>query len=151
MKRIRRAGFKLPIEVPQSGRLVLGMHQQCMNPGNVRRLYSSQQGIFEQCFAKPSALVLKVHGKPGQNHHRHGVLCNAFGFTRRHIEWHNTDNRQAVETDDLAQMAAHVGLRTIGFLVDERKALQKLIQCALAGVFMPMVSASPVGQVQLVQ
>ncbi len=43
------------------------MHQQCMNPGNVRRLYSSQQGIFEQCFAKPSALVLKVHGKPGQN------------------------------------------------------------------------------------
>ena len=87
----------------------------------------------------------------GPEYHRHGVLCNAFGFTRRHIGWHNTDNRQAVETDDLAQMAAHVGLRTIGFLVDERKALQKLIQCALAGVFMPMVSASPVGQVQLVQ
>ena len=31
-------------------------------------------------------------------------------------------------------MAAHVGLRTVGLLVDERKALQKLVQCALATI-----------------
>ncbi len=31
-------------------------------------------------------------------------------------------------------MAAHVGFCTVGFLVDERKALQKLIQCALATI-----------------
>jgi hypothetical protein len=31
-------------------------------------------------------------------------------------------------------MAAHVGLRAVGFLVDERKALQELIQCALATI-----------------
>ena len=110
------------------------MHQQCTNPGNFRRLRSSQQRIFEQCFAKSCALVLKVHGKPGQNHHRHGVLWNAFGHTRCRIGWRHTANRQAVETNDRARMAAHVGLRTIGFLVDERKALQKLIQCALATI-----------------
>ena len=110
------------------------MHQQCTNSGNVRRLRSAQQRIFEQCFAKPCALVLKVHGKPGQNHHRHGVLWNAFGHTRCRIGWLDTANRQAVKTNDRARMAAHVGLRTVGFLVDERKALQKLIQCALATI-----------------
>ena len=31
-------------------------------------------------------------------------------------------------------MAAHVGLRAVGFLVDERKALQKLVQLALATI-----------------
>ena len=31
-------------------------------------------------------------------------------------------------------MAAHVGLRAVGFLVDQRKALQKLVQCALATI-----------------
>ena len=110
------------------------MHKQCTNSCNVRRLCSAQQRIFEQCFAKPCALVLKVHGKPGQNHHRYGVLWNAFGHTRCCIGWLNAANRQAIETNDRARMATHVGLRTIGFLVDERKALQKLIQCALATI-----------------
>jgi len=36
------------------------MHKQCTNPGNVRRLCRVQQRIFEQRFAKPCALVLKV-------------------------------------------------------------------------------------------
>ena len=31
-------------------------------------------------------------------------------------------------------MAADVGLRAVGFLVDERKSLQKLVQCALAAI-----------------
>jgi len=31
-------------------------------------------------------------------------------------------------------MAAHVGLRTVRLLIDERKALQKLVQCALAAI-----------------
>ena len=134
VKRIRWARFKLPMEVPLPGRLVLGMHQQCTNSGNVRRLCGAQQRIFEQCFAKPCALVLKVHGKPGQNHHRHGVLCNAFGHTRCRNGLLHTANRQAVETNDRARMAAHVGLGTIGFLVDERKALQKLVQSTLATI-----------------
>ena len=110
------------------------MYQQCTNSGNVRRLRSTQQRIFEQCFAKPCTFVLKVHGKPGQNHHRHGVLWDAFDHTRCRMRWHHTTNRQTVETNDRARMAAHVGLGTIGFLVDERKPLQKLIQCALATI-----------------
>lgn len=126
--------FKLPIEVPQPSGLILGMYQQCTNPGNIRRLCSAQQRIFEQCFAKPCALVLKVHGKPGQNHHRHGVLWNAFGHTRCRVGWLDTANRQAVETNDRAGLAADVGLRAVGFLVDQRKALQKLVQCALATI-----------------
>lgn len=48
--------------------------------------------------------------------------------------WLDAANRQAVETKDRARMAAHVGLRAVGFLVDERKALQELIQCALATI-----------------
>jgi hypothetical protein len=31
-------------------------------------------------------------------------------------------------------MATHIRLRTVRFLVDERKALQKLVQCALATI-----------------
>ena len=104
------------------------------NPGNIRRLCSAQQRIFEQCSAQPCALVLKVHGKSGQNHHRHGVLWNAFDHTRCRIGRLHTTNRQAVEANDRARMAAHVGLGTVGLLVDERKALQKLVQCALATV-----------------
>ena len=134
VERIGWAGFKLPIEVPQPSGLILGMYQQCTNPGNIRRLCSAQQRIFEQCSAQPCALVLKVHSKSGQNHHRHGVLWNAFDHTRCRIGRLHTTNRQAVEANDRARMAAHVGLGTVGFLVDERKALQKLVQCALATV-----------------
>jgi len=78
--------------------------------------------------------VLKVHCQPGQNHHRHGVLRNAFGHARCRMGWLHTPNRQAVETKDRAGMATHVGLRIVGFLVDERKSLQKLVQCALATI-----------------
>ena len=110
------------------------MYQQGTNPGYVRRLCCTQQRIFEQCFAKPCALMLKVHGKPGQNHHRHGVLWNTFGHTRCRIEWLNATHGQTIETNDRAGMAPHVGLRAVGFLIDERKALQELIQCALATI-----------------
>ena len=122
------------MEMPLPGKLVLGVYQQCTNPSNIRSLRCAQQRIFEQCFAKPCALVLKVHGKPGQNHHRNGVLWNTFGHTRCRMGWLDAANRQSVETKDRARMAAHVGLRAVGFLVDERKALQELIQCALATI-----------------
>ncbi len=46
VERIGWAGFKLPIEVPLPGSLVLGMYQQRTNPGNVCRLCCSQQRIF---------------------------------------------------------------------------------------------------------
>ena len=110
------------------------MHKQCTNYGNVRRLRSAQQRIFEKRFAKPNALVLKVHCKSGQNHYRHRVLWDAFGHTRCRIGWLNAANGQAVETNDCAVIATHVGLRVVGFLVDERKALQKLVQFALATI-----------------
>ena len=93
-----------------------------------------QWRIFEQRFAKPCALVLKGHGKPGQNHHWNWVLWNAFSHTRCRIGGFNAANRQAVEANDRARMATHIRLRTVGFLVDERKALQKLVQCALATI-----------------
>ena len=134
VKRIGRAGFKLPIEIPLLGRFVLGVNQQCTNPSNIRRLRCAQQRIFEQCFAKPCALVLKVHGKPSQNHHRHGVLWNAFGHTRCRTGRLNATHGQTVETNDRTRMATHVGLRAVGLLIDERKALQKLVQCRLTTI-----------------
>ena len=107
------------------------MHKQCTNSCNVRRLCSAQQRIFEQCFAQSCALVLKVHGKPGQHHHRHKMLWNAFGHTRCRIGGINAANRQAVEANERARMATHIRLRTVRFLFDECKALQKLVRCAL--------------------
>jgi len=93
-----------------------------------------QERIFEQCFAKPCALVLKVHGEPGQNHHRHGMMWNAFGHTRCRTGWLNATHGQNVETNDRVGMVTHVGLRAVGFLIDERKVQQELIQCALATI-----------------
>lgn len=78
------------------------MDQKCSNPGYVRRLRCAQQRIFEQCFAKPYTLVLKVHGEPGENHHRHRVLWNAFSHAWCRIRWLHTANRQTVETNDRA-------------------------------------------------
>jgi hypothetical protein len=46
VKRVRWAGFKLPMEIPLPGRLVLGVNQQCTNPSNIRRLRCAQQRIF---------------------------------------------------------------------------------------------------------
>ena len=83
VKRIGCAGFKLPIEVPQPGRLVLRMHQQCTNSGNVRRLCSAQQRIFEQCFPQTLSLIFLIYGKSGKNHHRNWMLRNSFDHTRR--------------------------------------------------------------------
>ena len=134
MKWIGRARFELPVEIPLPGCFILGVDEQRADACNISRLRCAQQCILEQCFSKPCALVLKVHGKPGQNHHRYRVLWNAFGHTRCRIGWLNAANRQAVETNDRAGTTTHVGLRAVGFLVDKRKALQKLVKCALATI-----------------
>ena len=89
MKRVRWAGFKLPIQVPLPGRLILGMHQQRANSGNVCSLCGAQQRVLEQRLAKPCALVLKIDGKPGAKI-LHALSAN--------LSW--THLRQIVYIDD---------------------------------------------------
>ena len=91
------------------------MHQQRADTGNVCGLYFAQQRILEQRFAKARALVLSVHGKPGQEHDRHGVLRNAFGHTRGCLGWLNAAHGQTVIASNRTSMAAHVSLRAVGF------------------------------------
>ncbi len=113
MKWIRGTGFKLPIQVPLPGKLVLGVDQQRTNPGNVGSLRGSKQSVLEQRFAKPYTLMVLINSKPGQNHHGHRVLRYPFGDTGCGGCWLNAANGQAVESHDRARMAADVRLSTV--------------------------------------
>ncbi len=110
------------------------MNQQSADASNVRSLRGAQQGIFQQRFTQPGTLVLQVHGKPGQNHHRHRVLRDAFGQARCSLTRLHAANGQAVEANNRPGVATHIGLRGVGFLVYQRKALQKLVQRGLTAI-----------------
>ena len=58
----------------------------------------------------------------------------AFHDTRCGGLWINTPDRQTVEADHGAIAAAHIGLRTVGLLVEQGVALQKLIQLRLTAI-----------------
>ena len=89
------------------------MNEQCTNPGNVGSLRGSKQSVLEQRFAKPYTLMVLINSKPGQNHHGHRVLRYPFGDTGCGRCWLNAADGQAIETDDRARMAAHIGLRAV--------------------------------------
>ena len=71
MIRIGRTGPEFPRLVPLPRRIVLGMHQQAANAGDVGGLSGAQQRILEQGLTQPFALMLLVHREPGQDHDRY--------------------------------------------------------------------------------
>ena len=125
---IRWAGLKLPRGVPVPSRVIFCMHQQTAYAGDVGSLCGAQQSITQQRLAQAIALVCAIHREPSQNHDRHGVTGQAFHDPLRCRLRCNTANSQAVEANHRIGMAANISLRAVCFLVDQRMALQKLVQ-----------------------
>ena len=134
MKRVRCTSLKLPVEVPLARGIVLRVHQQSTHAGDIDRLDGAFQCVLEKSFAKPDTLVAKVYSQAGQNHHRHGVLRDAFGHAGSGRCRVDTTDSQTVEARHNARVAAHIGLRAVRLLVDQRESLQELIECGLAAV-----------------
>lgn len=62
------------------------------------------------------------------------MLCNAFNHARSRCCRVYATHGQAVKTNDRILAATDICLCAIGFLIDQRKAVQKLIQCCLTAV-----------------
>lgn len=110
------------------------MNQQGTNTGNICRLCGAPQRIFEQRFAQADALMLSVHRKPGQDHYGDRVVRHPFEHPGGCLGRIDTAHGQTVEPKHGIRMATHIGLSTVGFLIDQCKAVQKLIQCGLTTV-----------------
>src|SRR5690606_36860316 len=134
MVRIGRAGLEFPGCVPLTRRIVFGMYQQAANPGDVCGLCGAQQRILEQGLAQVLALMRFLDGEPCQDHDRHRMACEPFHPSRRRGFRIDAADGETVEADHHATLAADVGLRGIGLLVDERVALQELVQRSLAAI-----------------
>ena len=78
--------------------------------------------------------MLLVHGEPGQDHDRHRVARQPLHHSRRRGFRIDATNGQAVKADHHVTLAADIGLRAVGLLIDERVALQELIQRGLTAV-----------------
>lgn len=134
MKRIGQAGLKLPFEIPLPSGFILGVHKQRTDACNISRLRSAQQRVLQQGFAQACPLMLNIHGQSCQNHDWDGVLRDALDHSRRSSCGVDTADSKAVKPNHRTTVTTHVGLRAIGPLVDQRKALQKLIECSLAAI-----------------
>lgn len=110
------------------------MHQQAANAGEVGGLCGTQQGIFEQGLTEALALMFLVHGEPGQDHDRHRMTRQTLHHSRRRDFRIDAADRQAVKADHHVALAADIGLRAVGLLIDERVALQERVQRGLAAV-----------------
>lgn len=77
------------------------------------------------------ALMLLVHREPGEDHHRYRVTRQPLHHPCRRGLRIDTADGEAVEADHHVAQAADVGQRAVGFLVDERVALQELVQRGL--------------------
>ena len=110
------------------------MNQQCTNTGNICCLGGAPQCIFEQRFAQTDALMLNVHRKPWQDHHGDRVVRHAFNHPGGCLDRIDTAHCQTVKPKHGTRVATYIGLCAVGFLIDQCKALQKLIQCGLTTV-----------------
>ena len=134
MVRISRAGLEFPRFVPLTRGIVFGMDQQTANPGDVGSLCGAQQGVLEQGLAQTLTLMLLVHGESSQDHDRHRVTRQPRHHFRGRGFRIDAADGEAVEADHQVTLAADIGLHAVGLLVDERIALQELVQCGLAAI-----------------
>ena len=99
------------------------MDQQAADAGDVGGLCRAQQGVLEQCFAQSFALMRFVYGEPGQDHDRHRVARQPLHRSQRRGFWIDAADGETVEANHYVTLAADVGLRAVGLLVDKRVAL----------------------------
>lgn len=134
VKRVRCTGLELPVEVPLPSGIVLGVNQQCTYAGDICRLRGALQCILEKGLAKSDTLVLEIHRQARQNHDRHRVLWDAFNHSGSCCCRFDTAHCQTVKADHRTRAARNICLRAVGFLIDQRKALQELIECGLTAI-----------------
>ena len=80
------------------------------------------------------ALMFLVYRKPSQNHDWHRVTRLTLHDSRRSGLRIDTADDEAVEADHHVTLTTDVGLGAVGLLVNERIALQKLVQRGLTAI-----------------
>jgi hypothetical protein len=134
VKRVRFTGLELPVEIPLPSSIVLGVHQQGTYPGDICCLRRALQSILEKGLAKPDALMLEIHRRARKNHHLHRALRDAFDHSGSRRCRFDAAHCQTAKADHNTGVATNIGLRAVGFLIDQRKTLQELIECGLTAI-----------------
>jgi hypothetical protein len=116
------------------GRVIFGVDEYCPDTGDIRGLCGAENRIFEKCPAQPLRLVHPVHRQAGENHRRNRMSGQPFYHSRWCILMGDTANAQTVKANHPAFGAADIGLGTVGPLIDQSVALQKLIKRRLATI-----------------
>jgi len=128
VQRVCGRGDKVESFVKPSRFLILGMHDDCPNPGNIGGLQCSQHGIFQQAGADALPLPMTIYGESRQKHDGDRVLREAF----LHSLWCRiTDDlpiRKRVVAHDRFTTQPYVGLRSPGLLTGPGVALEKTVQ-----------------------
>jgi len=75
--RVGGARLETPVQIPITGGIIFGMHQDSSDTYNIGSLKGSQQGVLEQGATKTGTLIFTVNRKPGQNHYRYRMTSQA--------------------------------------------------------------------------
>ena len=110
MQGIAWAGIEVKLFVPPSGRLVLCMHDQGSNAGDVGCAGGTQENVFQQRPAKARSLPRLIDREAAKYHHWYRVSGQSLADPwRRFIPGYAT-NRQGVITANMLAPARYIGL-----------------------------------------
>jgi len=104
--------------------VVLGMHHERADAGDIRRLHCSEHGVFQQSRAKSLALPIDSDGKPRQQHDRNRMAGETFFEPIGSVVERNLPDRECVESNHLFIVERDIGSRCAGLLVLPRVAVR---------------------------
>ena len=134
MERFGWAGIELVLLIPPPGLLVLRMHHEGTDTGDLRCAGGAREGIFQERAAKARSLFGPINSEAGQDHDRYRVTGQSLAGARGCLVPGNRADRQRVVTGDSFAPANHIGLRTAGLLAGKGKSLQELVKIRLTAV-----------------
>jgi len=122
--------------------IVLGVHRERSNAGDVRSLQRSLQRVFEQPGPETFALPGCRNGETGKEHDGNGVTGEALGQTLGSRGILDLANDQSIVADYGVTRQSAVGLRSTCLLVLERITCEKPVESFPAAIeFIDVVAA----------
>jgi hypothetical protein len=117
MHRVAEPVGEAEMAVERARRVVLRMHDQRPDSGNVGGLNRAQDRVFQQARADAFAVPIPVGGKTGEDHDWHGMLREALAKPWRRGGVADLADDKRVKANNVIARQRHIGLRGIGLLV----------------------------------